>query len=161
MVYDDGRNNTIVQGRMAAADAREPGHSRPAEKFSFWRDINIFGALPNWQGKLFVRRPVGNFFFLVLVLVQAVSRRCCVKDDTECGCSSNSERYRSWSVSIQTVVVVQESLSVLPCPGEGGPPMDEGGDSRKKPSSNGTRLRSIFRHFVLRWVSKSTGHLTL
>lgn len=33
-----------------------PRHSRPAEKFVLVAsDINIFGTLPNWQGKLFVR----------------------------------------------------------------------------------------------------------
>lgn len=74
-------------------------------------DINIFGTLPNWQGKLFVRRParaprdLGAFSGPG---PEAVSRRYCVKDGTGCaGGGSSSERYRSWSVSIQTVVVSQ------------------------------------------------------
>lgn len=65
--------------------AREPGHySRPAEQYSSFvlvaSDINIFGTLPNWQGKLFVRPPTnqpeqeqkqhrefGSFFWCPLV----------------------------------------------------------------------------------------------
>lgn len=53
---------------------REKGarHSRPAEKFVLVAsDINIFGTLPNCQGKLFVRpsdhpaRAIGLFLVLV------------------------------------------------------------------------------------------------
>lgn len=47
-------------------------------------------------------------------LAALASRRCCVEDDTDCSS-------RSWSVSIQTVVVVvPKASSVLPCPGKGG-----------------------------------------
>lgn len=115
--------------QTAGTGRRGARHSRPAEKFVLVAsDINIFGTLPNCQGKLFVRptdqaaRAIGLFF---LVLVWVANRRYCGNDDddgTSCNnSSSSSERYRSCSVSIQTVVLSKPSSvakAVLPCPYE-------------------------------------------
>lgn len=70
-----GRRTIAPSGGGGMADREErPRHSRPAEKFVLVAsDINIFGTLPNWQGKLFVRptdQPGGERLgglFLVLV----------------------------------------------------------------------------------------------
>lgn len=59
----------LHQAAAAAARAERPRHSRPAEKFVLVAsDINIFGTLPSWQGKLFVRptnpgERLGFFWF--------------------------------------------------------------------------------------------------
>lgn len=165
LVYDGPSNNTQLHterrtdgGWVGLKRAREPGHySRPAEKYSSFvlvaSDINIFGTLPNWQGKLFVRPPTnqpeqeqkhrefGSFFWCPLVpgpQAGCTNRRCCVEDDTDCSC-------RSWSVSIQTVVVPKAS-SVLPCPGKGGwmAMHEEALKDDWSDSSNETRLPWIF-----------------
>lgn len=93
-------------------------------------DINIFGTLPNWQGKLFVRptdQPGGERLGgLFLVLVWAASRRYCgnapAADDDDGGDDDGTSCSRSCSVSIQTVVLSKPSSSVagavLPCPYE-------------------------------------------
>lgn len=118
-----GRRTIAPNGWNREKGAR---HSRPAEKIVLVAsDINIFGTLPNCQGKLFVRpsdhpaRAIGLF----LVLVWAANRRYCGNDDddgTSCSNSSrSSERCRSCSVSIQTVVLSKPSSvaeAVLPCP---------------------------------------------
>lgn len=93
-------------------------------------DINIFGTLPNWQGKLFVRptdQPGGERLGgLFLVLVWVASRRYCgnapAADDDDGGDDDGTSCSRSCSVSIQTVVLSKPSSSVagavLPCPYE-------------------------------------------
>lgn len=121
-----------AQDNCTTGEDREEGgprHSRPAEKFVLVAsDINIFGTLPNWQGKLFVRptdRPTNQpasqrrAIGLFLVRVRAASRRCCGKDGTSCS-GSSSDRHRSCSVSIRTVVLWKPSSAeaVLPCPHE-------------------------------------------
>lgn len=72
-------------------------------------------------------------------LAALASRRCCVEDDTDCSS-------RSWSVSIQTVVVVLKASSVLPCPGKGGwmAMHEEALKDDWSDSSNETRLPWIF-----------------
>lgn len=184
LVYDGPQQqHTIAHGGMAnglgmkdGRGAREPGHySRPAEKYSSFvlvaSDINIFGTLPNWQGKLFVRPPnnqpeqaraeaprVWELFLvssgpLVHSLAALASRRCCVEDDTDCSS-------RSWSVSIQTVVVVPKASSVLPCPGKGGwmAMHEEALKDDWSDSSNETRLPWIFPGTLFR---SGTGDLSL
>lgn len=183
LVYDGPQQqHTIAQGGMAnglgmgdGQGAREPGHySRPAEKYSSFvlvaSDINIFGTLPNWQGKLFVRPPTnqsskqkhrefGSFFCSGVLwsqvhrLAALASRRCCVEDDTDCSC-------RSWSVSIQTVLVVPKASSVLPCPGKGGwmAMHEEALKDDWSDSSNETRLPWIFPGTLFR---SGTGDLSL
>lgn len=121
----------------AAARAERPRHSRPAEKFVLVAsDINIFGSLPSWQGKLFVRPTRESDWAFSGPGSWAASRRYCGNGDDDDGgdddgtsCSNSSrrsrERYRSCSVSIQTVVVLSKAASVvaaaaavLPCPYE-------------------------------------------
>lgn len=73
-------------------------------------------------------------------LAALASRRYCVEDDTDCSS-------RSWSVSIQTVVVVvPKASSVLPCPGKGGwmAMHEEVLKDDWSDSSNETRLPWIF-----------------
>lgn len=110
----------------------ESGHSRPAEKCSFWWPVVlIFLVLCQtcrasylYVDQQTVHRAAIRELFLVLVQAAASRLRCCVQDGGNLGKgggSSNSERYRSCSVSIQTVVVVSETSSVLPCPRTGRP----------------------------------------
>lgn len=87
-------------------------------------------------------------------LAALASRRCCVEDDTDCSS-------RSWSVSIQTVVVVvPKASSVLPCPGKGGwmAMHEEALKDDWSDSSNETRLPWIFPGTLFR---SGTGDLSL
>lgn len=86
-------------------------------------------------------------------LAALASRRCYVEDDTD-GSS------RSWSVSIQTVVVVLKASSVLPCPGKGGwmAMHEEALKDDWSDSSNETRLPWIFPGTLFR---SGTGNLSL
>lgn len=105
-------------------------------------------------------REFGSFFCSGVLwsqvhrLAALASRRCCcVEDDTDCSS-------RSWSVSIQTVIVVPKASSVLPCPGKGGwmAMHEEALKDDWSDSSNETRLPWIFPGTLFR---SGTGDLSL